>query len=88
MGRQSGLLINPFAVDHLLGQDRPRAWLAGAARISDATLSQLMSGGRGASPAMVDKIAGALGCHPAVLFPELVPFTVAVRYFTTSGAES
>jgi hypothetical protein len=88
MGRPAGLLLNPVAVDHLLGEDRPRAWLVTQARVSHSVLSQLMTGNRGATTAMVDRLAAALDCPPGVIFPELVEFSVAVRVFTASGATS
>jgi hypothetical protein len=85
-GRPAGLLLNSLAVDHLLG-DRPRAWLADAARITPPVLSELMAGQRGASRSIADRIAAALGCEPGVVFPELAQFTTAVRYFTVNGVE-
>ena len=87
-GRPAGLLLNAYAVSHLLGEDRPQAWLAGESGVAGPVLSELMAGRRGASSVMAGDIADALGCHPAVIFPELAQFTASVRYFTVSGAES
>jgi len=87
-GRPAGLLLNPVAVNHLLGPDKPQAALAAGARITAPVLSELLAGQRGATRAVADRIAAALDCPTGVIFPELVGFTVAVRYFTTSGAES
>lgn len=86
-GRPSGLLLNSYAVEHLLG-DRPQVALARQAKVASSVLSELMAGNRGASPAMANRIAAALDCHPAVVFPELATFTVAVRYFTASGVDA
>jgi transcriptional regulator with XRE-family HTH domain len=87
-GRPAGLLLNPVAVNHLLGDDRPQAELARLAGVTAPVLSELMAGQRGATRPVADRIADALDCPAAVIFPELIGFTVAVRYFTTSGAES
>jgi hypothetical protein len=54
MGRPAGLLLNPVAVDHLLGEDRPRAWLVTQARVSHRVLSQLMTGNRVIFPELVE----------------------------------
>jgi transcriptional regulator with XRE-family HTH domain len=60
--------------------------LAQGARITPAVLSELLAGKRGASLAVAERLAKALDCDPGVIFPELVGFTVAVRYFTANGA--
>ncbi len=87
-GRPAGLLLNPVAANHLLGADRPQAWLADVAGVTAPVLSELMAGQRGATRAVADRIAAALHCEPGVIFPELVGFKVAVRVFEASGAES
>lgn len=84
-GRPSGLLLNPQALDHVLGE-RTRAEIATSARISAPVLSELTAGNRGASIAIAERLAAALGCSPGVLFPEMVGFTTTVRYFTANGA--
>jgi hypothetical protein len=86
-GRPAGLLINPAAVRHLLG-DTPQMSLLGAARVSAPVLSELLSGKRGASRATADRIAKALNCDTAVIFPELVEFQTTVRVFTARGADA
>jgi hypothetical protein len=87
-GRPAGLLLNPVAVLHLLGPDNPQVGLAATARISAPVLSELMAGQRGASQAIADRIAAALGCPTGVIFPELVGYTATVRVFTASGADT
>jgi CTP:molybdopterin cytidylyltransferase MocA len=84
-GRPAGLLLNPQAVLHLLG-DRPQVELVAAARLIAPVLSELMSGQRGASLAIATRLAAALECEPGVIFPEMVGFTTTVRYFTANGA--
>jgi hypothetical protein len=86
-GRPAGLLINPAAVRHLLGPDKPQMSLMGAARVSAPVLSELLAGKRGATRATADRIAKALNCDTAVIFPELVEFQATVRVFTARGAE-
>jgi hypothetical protein len=86
-GRPAGLLINPAAVLHLLGE-QPQVSLVGAARVSAPVLSELLSGKRGASRSTADRIARALNCDTAVIFPELVGFQTTVRVFTASGANA
>lgn len=85
-GRPAGLLLNPVALEHLLGE-RTQAWLASTARVSAGGLFDLATGVRGATQPTAERIARALDCEPGVLFPELVGFTTAVRYFTASGAQ-
>jgi hypothetical protein len=48
----------------------------------------MMAGQRGASVATASLLAAALGCHPAVLFPELAGFSTTVRVFTATGVEA
>jgi hypothetical protein len=84
-GRPSGLLINPAAVSHLLGET-PQVELARGARVTAPVLSELMTGRRGATQAVADRLAAALNCEPGVIFPELVGFTTTIRYFTANGA--
>jgi DNA-binding transcriptional regulator YdaS (Cro superfamily) len=86
-GRPAGLLLNPVALDHVLGE-RTRSSLADAANIKASVLSEMVTGVRGVSPAAAAKIARALNCEPGVIFPELVAFSTTVRVFTASGAES
>ena len=83
-GRPSGLLLNPAAVNHLLGE-RPQVELAMKARVGVTVLSELMSGRRGVSHAVAERLAKALDCEPGVICPELVGFTTTVRYFTANG---
>lgn len=83
-GRPAGLLLNPQAFEYVLGE-RTRAEIAATARIGAPVLSELTSGTRGASRAVIDRLAAALGCEPGVLFPEMVGFTTTVRYFTVNG---
>jgi hypothetical protein len=80
-GRPAGLLLNPAALRHLLG-DRTQLWLAGQADMSTAQLSGMIAGTKGATQAKVEAIAAALGCEPGVLFPELVQFHTTIRHFT------
>lgn len=87
-GRPAGLLLNPYAANHLLGPNHPQAWLADGAGVSPPVLSELMAGQRGASRAVADRIAAYLNCHPAVIFPELAGFKTTVRVFEANGAES
>jgi plasmid maintenance system antidote protein VapI len=61
--------------------------LMGAARVSAPVLSELLAGKRGATRATADRIAKALNCDTAVIFPELVEFQATVRVFTARGAE-
>lgn len=84
-GRPSGLLINPAAVSHLLGLT-PQVELARGARITAPVLSELMTGSRGASTAVADRLAAALQCDPGVIFPELVWFSTTIRHFSANGA--
>jgi hypothetical protein len=84
-GRPSGLLINPAAVSHLLG-DSPQVGLARAARVTAPVLSELMTGNRGASQAVAERLAAALECEPGVIFPELVWFSTTIRHFSANGA--
>jgi hypothetical protein len=85
-GRPSGLLINPVAVDHLLG-DRTRIELADTARVSAAKLSQLMTGA-GATIAVAHRLADALECPIGVIFPEMVGFQATVRVFERRGVDA
>lgn len=85
-GRPAGLLLNPAALEHLLG-GRTQAWLAGAARVSAGGLFDYITGARGATRPIAERIAAALDCKPEVLFPELVGFNTTVRVFTARGAE-
>jgi transcriptional regulator with XRE-family HTH domain len=62
--------------------------LLGAARVSAPVLSELLAGKRGATRATADRIAKALNCDTAVIFPELVEFQATVRVFTARGADS
>jgi hypothetical protein len=86
-GRPAGLLLNPVALDHLLGE-RTRSSLAYEANIKASVLSEMVTGVRGVSSAAAAKIARALDCEPGVIFPELVGFRTAVRVFEANGAES
>jgi transcriptional regulator with XRE-family HTH domain len=81
-----GLLINPEAARHHLA-GRSQSWLATEARTTEAQISQILTGSKGASLAVAERIAKALEVTPGHLFPQLVTFTVGVRYFDTSGAK-
>lgn len=84
-GRPAGLLLNPQAFEHLLGE-RTRTEVAGAARIKLPVLSEMLNDQRGCSKATAERLGDVMGCEPGVLFPELVGFTTTVRYFTANGA--
>jgi transcriptional regulator with XRE-family HTH domain len=86
-GRPVGLLINPEAARYVLG-DRTQASIARQSGVSAPHLSEILSGSKGANRDTAEKIADALDVHPGVLFPELVQFTTAIRYFTAPEDDS
>jgi len=76
--------MNPKAALAILG-DRPQSWWAIQAGVSQAHLSEMLSGTKGATPDVVDRLAGALAVDPGALFPELVEFRTQVRHFVASA---
>jgi hypothetical protein len=81
-----GLLINPEAARHHMGH-RSQAWLATESRNTEANISQILTGSKGVSRNVAERIARALDVPPGLLFPQLAGFTTGIRYFSTSGAE-
>lgn len=79
-GRPAGLLINPDAARHVLG-DRPQSWWATQAGMSTAHLSEIIKGTKGAAPEVAQRLADAVGVSAGVIFPELVQFSTQVRHF-------
>lgn len=55
--------------------------------MSTAHLSSMLTGTKGVTPEVADRIATALDVPPGVLFPELVTFTTQVRHFTAPKFE-
>jgi DNA-binding Xre family transcriptional regulator len=86
-GRPAGLLLNHEAARHLLG-DRSQRWLAEQAEMSEGNISAILTGSKGVTEAVAQRIAAALNCRPGVIFPELVGFSCQVRVFTHTGVES
>jgi len=80
-GRPPGLLINPDAARYALA-DRPQSWLARSAKVSPGGLSEVLTGQKGVTEEIANRISGALEVPVGMLFPELVEFTVHVRHFT------
>lgn len=83
-GRPPGLLMNPKAAHALLGS-RTQSWWAIQANVSPAHLNMMLSGTKGATPDVVDRLASALDVDPGALFPELVEFRTQVRHFVASA---
>lgn len=80
-GRPAGLLINPEAARFVLG-NRSQKWWSDATEISTAHLSAMLSGTKGATPDVAERMAAAVNVSPGVIFPELVEFTTTIRHFT------
>jgi transcriptional regulator with XRE-family HTH domain len=86
-GRRPGLLANPDAfADSLDG--RSQRWVANEAGMSVSHLSELLSGSKGATPELAERLAAVLKARPGTLFPQLVQFRTEVKVFTASGAEA
>lgn len=72
MGRPAGHRLNRAAWDDLLRlTGTTLTEIAERAEVARPTLSSLLGGHHGASTPMAHKIAAAVGCHPATLFPTL-----------------
>lgn len=84
-GRPAGLLINPDAARYILGT-RPQSGWAKDAGVAPGNLSEILTGQKGVSIDVADRLAGALDVPVGVLFPEVVKFTTAVRHFTAPRA--
>lgn len=79
-GRPRGYNINPKAVeDGLRYSGKSKAEVAAAARIAPGTLSNMLYREKGASEAVVRRLADALGLSPETLAPELLDCFVCVR---------
>lgn len=76
--------MNPKAALAILG-DRPQSWWAVQAGVSQAHLSEMLAGRKGADGEVVDRLAAALNCDPGAIFPELVEFRTQVRHFVASA---
>lgn len=75
-GRPRGLVVNPAAVEDLLTlQCLSKARLCSAAGVSPGHLADMLHRGKGASPAVVHRLAAVLGCADSTLAPELGGFT-------------
>lgn len=83
-GRPPGLLMNPKAALAILG-DRSQSWWADQAAVSNAHLSEMLSGNKGVAPEVVERLADALGVDPGAIFPELCEFRTQVRIFVASA---
>jgi hypothetical protein len=80
VGRPRGLTINPAAVHDLLDKACiSKAELCEAAGVKPGHLSDMLHRTTGASPAVVRRMAVALGCVEATIAPELAGRFVAVR---------
>ena len=86
-GRPVGLLINPDAARHVLG-DRPQSWWASAAKIAPGNLSEVLTGQKGVTTSVAHRLAGAVDVPVGLLFPELVEFSTTIRHFTAPKAEA
>lgn len=80
-GRPAGYIINPDAIEDLLG-DRSRAAIARDCEVSPAHFSEMLAGTKGATEDVALRIAAVLGVRPGHLFPQLAKFRVQVRQFT------
>jgi hypothetical protein len=85
-GRPVGLLINPVAVRFHLG-DEPQSGLAARSKVSPGGLSEILTGQKGVTREVADRLAVALSVPVGLLFPELVEFTTQVRHFTAPKCE-
>jgi plasmid maintenance system antidote protein VapI len=85
-GRPAGLLLNHEAARHLLG-DHSQRWLAEQSGLTEANISAILTGAKGVTSDVADRIAVALDCQPGVIFPELVGFSCQVRVFTHNGVD-
>jgi hypothetical protein len=71
-GRPPGLVIHAEGFEALLAaRNLLKSTVANEAEVSASFLADLLAHRGGASPEIVDRIAGALGVNPAALFPEL-----------------
>jgi hypothetical protein len=81
-----GLLVNPDAVNYLLGE-RSQAWLARESHTTEANVSAMLAGSKGVRLEVAERIAEALSVPVGVVFPERVGFTTEIRVFAASGAD-
>lgn len=73
MGRPPGRLIHAEGFEAILAaRNLLKRDVAAEAGVSPGFLADLLAHRGGASPQVVDRLAGALGVNPAAIFPELV----------------
>lgn len=74
MARPAGHLLNRWAWEDLLNlTGRSLTEIAELADIPRPTISSLVGGHHKASVPMAHRLAKALGCNPATLFPTIIP---------------
>lgn len=79
-GRPRGLNVNPYAVELLLDREAlSKSDLCTAAGVKAGHLTDMLRRQKGASPAVVRRMAAALRCKPEVIAPELSGLFVSVR---------
>lgn len=86
-GRKPGLLLNPDAfADSVDG--RSQAYIANAAGLSTAHLSEMLSGRKAATDEVAVRLAAALDKRVGTLFPERAQFRTQIRHFVAPSCEA